>query len=144
MRRIAVVVAATAALALGAPTAFAAPPAEPEPLELNCDDGETYVVVVNPGHGAFTPAEVVGTNQWFIPISFDDFHFTATSPEGEILAEGSEPDERPKGSVGAHSPRPALTCTADQTFVLEEPDFGLPAGTTITESFVLTGFLTGR
>lgn len=145
MRRIPVLVAATAALAAAAPAASAAPHTERETFVLNCDNGDTYVVAVNAGNGAFTPARLVGTNRMLIPIAFGDFHFTATSPDGEVLAEGSEPGEE-KGSVVARSPRPAVTCTFEETFVLpaDDPEFGLPAGTTVTFGGDVTAFLTGR
>lgn len=139
------VLAATAAACLIAPAASGAPPAERETFELDCDSGGTLVVAVNSGNGAFTPARVVGTNRMFIPIEFGEFYFIATSPEGEVLAEGSEPGEV-KGQVGAQSPRPRLTCSFEESMVLPEddPEFGLPAGTTVTFGGEVTGFLTGR
>ena len=145
MRRIAVMAAATAALAVTAPTASAAPHADRETFELKCDNGQTYVVAVNTGVGAFTPARVMGTNRMLIPIAFGDFHFTATSPTGEVLAEGSEPGDV-KGSVDARSPRPTVTCTFEETFVLpaDDPEFGFPAGTILTFGGEVTAFLTGR
>ena len=145
MRRIAVMAAATAALAVAAPPASAAPHAERETFKLSCDNGKTYVVAVNTGMGAFTPARIVGTKRMLIPIAFGDFHFTARSPEGEVLVEGSEPGET-KGSVRARSPRPRVTCTFEETFVLpvDDPEFGLPAGTIVTFSGEVTAFLSGR
>ena len=145
MRATAFTTAATAAALLVTPAASAASPAERETFELQCDGGRELVVAVNSGNGAFTPARVVGTRQMFIPIEFGDFYFIATSPEGEVLAEGSEPGDT-KGAVSKRNPRPMLTCAFEETEVLAEddPEFGLPAGTTITFGGEVTGFLTGR
>ena len=145
MRRIAALIATGAAVVVTAPAASAAPHADRETFELNCDNGETYVVSVNAGSGAFTPARIMGTNRMLIPIAFGDFHFTATSPEGEVLVEGSEPGEA-KGSVGSRSPRPTVTCTFEETMVLpaDDPEFRLPAGTILTFGGEVTAFLTGR
>jgi hypothetical protein len=137
--------AVSAAALLVTPAASAAPPSERETFDLQCDGGRELVVAVNSGNGAFTPARVVGSRQMFIPIEFGDFFFRATSPEGEVLAEGSEPGEA-KGAVSGHNPRPTLTCAFEETEVLAEddPESGLPAGTTVTFGGEVTGFLTGR
>ncbi len=138
------ITAASAAL-LVAPPASAAPPSERETFELDCDGDRHLAVAVNSGNGAFTPARVVGTRRMFIPIEFGEFYFIATSPSGEVLAEGGEPGDT-KGHVAAHSPRPKLTCGFEESEVLTEddPEFGLPAGTTVTFGGEVTGFLTGR
>ena len=146
MRRAIIVPAITAALiAWGAPLATAAPP-EQETFELVCDGGQTFEVVVN-GNGAFTPARVLGSNQVLIPISFGDFTFTAVLPDGTVI-EDSEPGGEAKGggNVAQRNPRPTVTCTFEDSFVLEEddPEFGLPAGTVVTFGGDVTGFLTGR
>ena len=137
-------VATAAATVLGAPAASAVAPADRETFELDCGGGQTYVIAVNSGLGAFTPARVVGTNRMLIPIAFDDFVFTATPPGGETIT-GSEPGDV-KGSVAERSPRPQVTCTFGESYVLTEPDpeFGLPAGTVVTFSGTVTAFLTGR
>ena len=144
MRRTTAVVAAATSLALPALPASAAPHDERETFELHCDDGETYIVTVNAGTGSFTPARLRGTNRMLIPVSFGDFRFTATSPEGEVLLEESEPGDV-KGSVAARSPRPTITCTFAETFVLpvDDPELGLPAGTVLTFAGEVTAFLTG-
>ena len=144
MRAIAFATAASAAALLVTPAASAAPPSERETFDLQCEGGRELVVAVNSGKGAFTPARVVGTRQMFIPIEFGDFYFVATSPEGEVLAEGSEPGDT-KGAVSEHNPRPTLTCGFEETEVLaqDDPEFGLPAGTIVTFGGEVTGFLTG-
>jgi hypothetical protein len=129
--------AVTAALvAGGAPLAAAAPP-EREPITLVCDDGETYDVVVN-GAGAFTPGRVVGTNQVLVPIAFGETVFTA--PDGTVVF--TEP-ARAKGNVQDRNPRDTVECTFTDSFVLPEPEGGLPAGTVITITGSVTGFFTG-
>ena len=145
MRSIALITAASASLLLATPAASAAPPSERETFELHCGDDMDVVVAVNSGNGAWTAARVVGSHQMFIPIAFGEFHFMATSPEGEVLAEGSEPGDE-KGHVAMHSPRPTLTCEFEETEVLsqDDPESGFPAGTVLTFGGEVTGFLTGR
>jgi hypothetical protein len=40
-------------------------------LELTCENGATYDVVVVPGRGNWTPALVTDSNQVIVPFSFD-------------------------------------------------------------------------
>ena len=142
MRVIKVLAASISALLLAAPAASAAAP-ERETFTLDCDNGQTLAVSVNPGQGDFTPARVIGTNRMLIPVGFGEFHFSATAPDGEVLFEGTEPPMT-KGQVAAHNPREMITCSFSETFVLPEDDTesGLPAGTTLTFSAEVTGFLT--
>lgn len=146
MRKDTVIAVLAGALVLsGASAAVAAPP-EGEVISLECDNGQSYDVVVN-GRGEFTPGHIVGSNQVIVPISFGDFVFRAEDPQGNLIVEGSEPDSsKGGGNVEARNPRETITCTFGETFTLEEadPEFGLPAGTVVTFSGSVTGYLTGR
>ena len=137
--------ALAAALIATGTTALAAPP-ERETFELVCDNGETFEVEVN-GNGAFTPARLLGSTRVLIPIALGDFSFTAVLPDGEVIS-GSQPggEDKGGGNVARRSPRPTVTCDFSASYVLPEPDpeFELPAGTRVTFSGVVTGYLTGR
>lgn len=146
MRRAITLSAITAAcLAVGTPAAMAAPP-ERQIFTLVCDNGQTFDVVVN-GNGQFTPGRIVGSTGVLVPVSFGDFFFRAESPAGEELAEGSFPGSaKGGGNVAQRNPQPTVTCTFEETEVLEEfnEEFGLPAGTIVTFGGEVTGFITGR
>jgi hypothetical protein len=81
---------ATAAMVLGLLGVLMAPAhADPinapnaVPLELICENGATYDVVVVPGVGNWTPALVTDSNQVIVPLSFD---LTATNADtGEVV-----------------------------------------------------------
>lgn len=146
MRKVILAPAVAAALvATGTAPALAAQP-EREIIELTCDNGETFEVVVN-GNGDFTPGRLVGSTRVLIPIAFGDFTFEAVLPSGEVIS-GSEPgtDAKGGGNVARRNPRPQVTCTFQDSFTLTEPDdeFGLPVGTVVTFGGEVTGFLTGR
>jgi hypothetical protein len=144
MRRVIAVITAASAALLVTPATSAAAPSERETFTLQCDGGRELVVAVNNGNGAFTAARVVGTKQMFIPIDFGEFTFTATSPEGEVLFEGSDP-ALTKGQVSMHNPQPTLACSIDEVEVVtEDHPSGLPVGTVLTFGGDVTGFLTGR
>jgi hypothetical protein len=54
-----------------------------QPLELTCENGATYDVVVVPGRGNWTPALVTDSNQVIVPFSFD---ITVTNADtGEVV-----------------------------------------------------------
>ena len=90
---------------------------------------------------------IVDDTGLILPTSFGDFVFTAVLPNGTVI-EGSEPggEQKGGGNVERRSPRPTVTCTFAASFTLPEddPEFGLPAGTVVTFSGQVTGFLTGR
>ena len=132
-------------LAVGAAPATAAPP-EREIITLQCDNEETYDIVVN-GNGSFTPGRIVNSTGVLVPIAFGDFTFSAVTPDNEVVV-GSldEGESKGGGNVAIHNPRPTVNCTFEQTFTLVEDDeeFGLPAGTVVTFGGSVTGYLTGR
>jgi hypothetical protein len=143
MRRAITLAGATAALVVGgAATATAAPP-EQEAIPLVCDDGNTYEVVVN-GNGAFTPGRLVGSTGVLVPTAFGETTFRAELPDGEVIEETEPASAKGGGNVSAHNPRETVTCTFELTDTLEEEEDGLPAGTVVTISGEVTGFLTGR
>jgi hypothetical protein len=138
-------VVAAGLLAAGAIPATAAPP-EREVIPLVCDNGESYDVVVN-GNGSFTPGRIVGDTRVLVPIAFGDFAFRAVLPDGEVIEDSlDEGESKGGGNVAMRNPRPTVTCTFSETFTLPEDDeeFGLPAGTEVTFSGSVTGYLTGR
>jgi hypothetical protein len=138
-------VVAAGLLAAGAIPAPAAPP-EREVIPLVCDNGESYDVVVN-GNGSFTPGRIVGDTRVLVPIAFGDFAFRAVLPDGEVIEDSlDEGESKGGGNVAMRNPRPTVTCTFSETFTLPEDDeeFGLPAGTEVTFSGSVTGYLTGR
>jgi len=49
--------------------------------QLNCDNGQTYDIVVN-GNGAYTPAHIVGSTSVLVPFAFGEFTGMATFPDG--------------------------------------------------------------
>lgn len=143
MRRLSMTVAATAAaVLLGASAASAAP--DHQVVDLECDDGGVYEALVH-GNGAFTPARLVGGGV-LVPVSLGDFEFEAVLPDGTVVTDSAPGvvDEKGKGAVAEHSPRPMVTCTFEASYVLEEADGELPAGTAVTFSGVATALLTGR
>lgn len=138
-------VLAVVLIAGGVGPATAAPP-EQEVISAVCDNGQTFDVVVN-GNGSFTPGRIVGSTGVLVPIAFSDFGSRAVTPDGEVFEE-TFPGEDLKGggNVAQRNPRPTVTCTFAQSFTVPEddPGFGLPAGTVVTFSGTVTGFLVGR
>ena len=134
---------ATAALVVsGAATATAAPP-EREVIPLECDEGNSYEVVVN-GNGAWTPARAWASTRVLVPVPFGEVTFTAVLPDGTVIEDSEPPSFKGGGEVAANNPRPTVTCTFEFSETLTEDDEDLPAGTVITISGEVTGFLTGR
>lgn len=141
-RSVTAVAAGSAALLLVvAPAASAAPP-ERDTFAAECDDGGSYEVTVH-GNGTWTPARIVGSTDVFIPVTFSDLTFTAVLPDGTEIVE-SEPGVDAKGDVAMRNPRPLLTCQVSASFVLDEAEDGLPAGTELHFSGTVSGHLVGR
>jgi opacity protein-like surface antigen len=138
-------VACSAALFAAIPTAANAVPKGGETFVLDCGHGLTYQVATNKGNGDWTPAFILGSQQRIIPTSFGVFHFLATDPDGNVLFAETQPANA-KGGGHVKVNRPRVTCSFEQSQVLTEtdPESGLPAGTTLTFSGSVTGFLTGH
>jgi len=142
MRRAITVTCAAAALVVaGAATASAAPPGQ-EVIPLDCGTAGTFDIVTN-GNGEFTPGRLVDSTQVIVPTAFGEITFTAVPPGGEPVVMTTDPTEKGGGNVGPRN-RPSVTCTFDATQTLAEAQDGFPAGTVITISGEVTGFLTGR
>ena len=125
-------------------TAHAAP-TNGETFELACDNGETYSIVTNRGSD-FTPGFLVdAAARLIVPTKFGEFRFTALAPDGSVLVDESEPGPT-KGPARGGGKHPSVTCTFGESEVLTEddPESGFPAGTTLTFSGEVTGFLVGR
>ena len=144
MRRLLVALVVTSAV-LGGVTVLASPAsAATEVIPLTCDNGQTYNVAVN-SNGDFTPARIIGSTGVLVPVSFGEFTFTATAPDGTVLFSETEPGSaKGAGNVAAHNPAPTFTCTFSESFVNngEIPD--LPIGTVLTFSGSATVFITPR
>ena len=145
MKRLLAAASSVALLALTPTTAQAAPVNGDMIANLVCDNGQTYQIATNKGHGGFTPGFILGSQQRIIPTSFGEFHFMATAPDGTVLFSGTEPGSA-KGGGHVRVNRPSVTCSFEQSQVLTEtdPESGLPAGTTLTFGGSVTGFLTGH
>lgn len=110
------------------------------PLPLSCANGETYYVVVVPGHGRFTPAHDVQTTAVFIPVSFGDFTGTISTAKGRVVKTFTEPGDT-KGSGKQQdttectfSFTEAFTVTQEEAAQVPESDpWYLPAGKYVFE-----------
>ena len=104
-----------------------APNAVTFPLE--CDNGESYTVVVN-GNGTFTPGHIIeGNGNNLIPVAFT---FEATDGDGNVLFSGSISKQgKMKGLTDD-----LIICTFSDTF--EEN------GETFIFIATVTGFVTPR
>lgn len=130
-------------LALGALSAVVAGPAGADPksdetIPVECDNGQSYEVVVN-GNGHFTPAHIVGDLGTFVPVAFGEFTGTVTSSTGEVLATFTEPAVA-KGQSGKN--RDLFNCTYSFVEVSDGSDPEFPAGSVFTGGGSVTGFLT--
>lgn len=121
---------------------------------LDCDNGNTYDVVVAGGHNAnrdiFTPAHDLSATANFVPVAFEDFAGTIYDDEGTELFSFVDDYRVDRGNGTAPKGRTAIHCvySVHDTFVAEPGDeqFGLTPGETYTvigEGGV-SGFATGR
>lgn len=89
--------------------AAGAAPKEAETVPLECDNGQSYVVVTS-GNGDFTPGRVVGSTAVFVPIGFGRFTGTVTNAAtGEVVETIDDPPTW-KGQ-SAKGVKDAITCT---------------------------------
>jgi hypothetical protein len=133
----------TTLLLAGAAGAAAAPP-DTEPIFMHCSDGGHYEIWVN-GSGMFTPGNIVGSTSMIVPVWFGDNMLTVTPP-GEAPIEMPLEDDAAKGNGHPmhRVNREMVTCTYSETFTLTESEEGFPAGSVVTFSGAVMGFLTGR
>lgn len=143
MRKALAASAAAAALVVGGATAATAVPPEPFVITLDCDNGQTYDVVVS-GNGLFTPGRALDSTTVLIPISFGDFMFRAVLPDGTVQEITDPGFAKGGGNVAARNPRPTTTCSFSDEFTIEEGDPFLPPGTVVTVTGTVTVMLTGR
>lgn len=128
----------------GAAGASAAPPDAEILSGVECDNGQTYDVWVN-GNGDFTPGHVVDSTTVFVPISFGDVAFTVVTPDGAVTEiEEEHTLAKGQGKVATHNPREAVSCTFSETFVLEVEEMGFPAGSEVTFTGTVVGYVSGR
>lgn len=143
MRTTALTATLSAALLLaGAASASAAPP-DTELITIHCDNGQDYDLLTN-GNGAFTPGNIVGSTGMIVPVWFGDNMFTVVTPDGQVTEMPGEDEAKGGGNVMDHMKKDLLSCTFSQTFTLEQDEEGFPAGSVVTFSGAVMGFLTGR
>ncbi|MCA1706349.1 MAG: hypothetical protein LC808_25040 [Actinobacteria bacterium] len=123
-------------------------------LELSCEDGNTYDVVVAGGHNAdheiFSPAHDLDSATNFVPVAFEDFAGTIYDDEGTELFSFVDDSRVDRGNGQIPKGRTPLDCTFSftDTFVAtpEDAQDGLTPGDTYT--FVaeggVSGFTTGK
>lgn len=141
MRALAAGVAALATAGIAGIAGPAAAAPEKELIPLDCGADGSYTIAVN-GNGEFTPGNAAGSTTMAIPIAFQNEHFVATAPDGTVLADETNPDREVKGQVESHSPRRQVQCTFALTFVLDQAEDGFPAGTTLSITGEVIGYLT--
>jgi hypothetical protein len=105
-------------------------------VELHCDNGATYDVVVT-GSGPFTPAHDLASNTILVPTSFGEFHGVVTDAEGNVVEEFTDPAVL-KGSA-TKDRATSVTCTFDVEETFEIPELGV---VTLTGDGSVTGFAT--
>lgn len=131
--KLALIGAAVAAFAVVG-TAAAAPTnaKNAETLDLECDNGETYEIVLN-GNGEWTPGHLLDGGV-LIPVSFD-FVGTFTDADGN---EFPVDESSTKGNGKAGQNKELLTCTFGIFF--EDPE----TGETFDAVGTVQGFVPGK
>ena len=120
-------IAAGAVIVGAAATPASADPKKGEVIPLNCDNGESYTVVVN-GNGQFTPGHDVNSTSVLIPLSFGPFAGEVTDSQGNVVETIDEPGSS-KGQSGKRA-EDAVTCSF--TFSSTEDGFTFTGGGTVT------------
>ncbi|MFI7060646.1 hypothetical protein ACIBL3_06665 [Kribbella sp. NPDC050124] len=105
-------------------------------VELHCDNGSTYDVVVA-GNGLFTPAHDLASSSILVPTSFGEFHGVITDAEGNVVEEFTDPAVF-KGSA-TKDRATSVTCTFEVEQTFEIPELGV---VTLTGDGSVTGFVT--
>jgi hypothetical protein len=106
-----------------------ADPKSGEVFPLDCDNGETYTVVVK-GNGEFTPGHDLDSTTVLVPVSFGEFTGTVTDPDGNVVDTITEPEAaKGESAEGLEDP---VTCTFSTSF----EDDGL--------TFTFSGSVVGR
>lgn len=132
----------TALLLTGAAAASAAPPDTP-PLTVHCDDGMHYEILTS-GNGTFTPGNIVGSTGVIVPVWFGDNLFTVVAPDGEVVEMPGGDEAKGQGRVLENVRKDLVYCSFSETFTLEVEEEGFPAGSVVTFSGAVIGFVTGR
>jgi hypothetical protein len=70
--------------------------------------------------------------------------FTVVTPDGQTYVMEGEEEAKGNGQVMQRVRREMVYCTFSETFTLEVEEEGFPAGSTVTFSAAVIGFLTGR
>lgn len=97
-----------ALLSVGVASAAPANAPNAETIPLECDNGESYTVVVN-GNGNFTPGHIIdGDGGVLIPVAFT---FEVTDADGTVLFDSIAKKGQMKGLTGD-----LIVCTFSETF----------------------------
>ena len=110
VRKLTGLIAAGALILGAAATPASADPKKGDVIPLECDNGQSYRVVVN-GNGEFTPGHDLDSKANLIPLEFGPFTGTVTNSEGEVVEEINEPGSS-KGR-SAKNAKNAVTCTVE-------------------------------
>lgn len=103
------------------------------PIQISCDNGQTYDAVAN-GNGAWTPAHDLNSTAILVPVSFGVQTFTVYDPDGNVIDQETTPPSAKPGAI-AHNKHATTSC-----------DFGgmitAPDGSTFSISGSVVGFVT--
>ena len=134
--RIALGAAAAAVLGLAMIAPAQADPAHAKnalPLQISCDNGQSYVAVAN-GSGAWTPAHDLSSSSILVPVSFGTQTVTIRDPEGNIVDQETVPPSAKPGA-SAHNKHATTNCEFVGTATA-------PDGSTFTVDGTVVGFVT--
>ncbi len=92
MRKVLASVVLLLVASIGMAGVAGADPKKGEFITLNCDNGQTYDIVVN-GNGQWTPAHDLNSNAILKPFAFGPFTGTVTDPQGNVVEQFTEPGE---------------------------------------------------
>ncbi|HYU83655.1 MAG TPA: hypothetical protein VEK80_02525 [Kribbellaceae bacterium] len=99
---------------LGSPRSFQ--------IELVCDNGQTYQIVLN-GNGEFAVGHDLASNSIVIPTAFGPFHGVLTDDEGNVVDEFTDPAVAKGSSTKQRATSTSCTFEVDDTF--EIPGIGV-------------------
>ena len=133
-----VMIGAAAAAVLGL-SAWAPAQADPShargslPLEVSCDNGQTYDVVTN-GNGHWTPAHDLNSTSVLIPVAFGEQTFSIYDPDGNLIDQETAPPSA-KAGASAHNKHATVNCSFEGSSTA-------PDGSTFMIAGTVTGFVT--
>jgi secreted PhoX family phosphatase len=103
------------------------------PLQISCDNGQTYDAVAN-GNGAWTPAHDVNSTSILVPVSFGTLTITVRDSQGTIVDQETQP---PSAKPGASAHNGHATTNCEFTGTVTAPD-----GSSFSIEGTVVGFVT--